>query len=38
MGVFNNESTMPLALMEKIKDESKNWIFAYPKHPTELTG
>jgi hypothetical protein len=38
MRVFNNKATMPPVLMEKIKDESKNWIFADPKHLTELTG
>ena len=35
--VFNNKAIMPSALMQKIKDESKNWILAGAKQLDLLT-
>lgn len=36
--VFNNKATMPSTLMQKIKDESKNWILAGAKHLAQITS
>ena len=36
--VFNNKFTMPSALLDKIKDEGKNWILAGAKHFGELVS
>jgi hypothetical protein len=36
--VFNNKASLPLALMQKIKDEGKNWIIAGAKHLAEITS
>jgi hypothetical protein len=35
--VFSNKASMPLAVMQKIKDESKNWILAGAKHLADIT-
>jgi hypothetical protein len=36
--VFNNKASMPAALMQRIKDESKNWIMEGAKHLAELSA
>lgn len=36
--VFSNKASMPLAVMQKIKDESKNWILAGAKHLADITA
>ena len=36
--VFNNKSQTPSALMQKIKDEGRNWIFAGDKHVGEIVA
>jgi hypothetical protein len=36
--VFNNKASTPLALMQKIKDEGRNWIIVGAKHLAEITS
>ncbi|KAM0878571.1 hypothetical protein ACQ4PT_034795 [Festuca glaucescens] len=36
--VFSNKASMPSAVMQKIKDESKNWILAGAKHLADITA
>jgi hypothetical protein len=36
--VFNNKSSMPFALLQRIKDKSKNWIMARAKHLAEISS
>jgi hypothetical protein len=36
--VFNNKASMPAALMQRINDESKNWIMEGAKHLAELSA
>jgi hypothetical protein len=34
--IFNNKASMPMAVVENIKEESKNWIFAGAKHLADI--
>jgi hypothetical protein len=34
--VFNNKDSMPMAVVENIKEESKNWILAGAKHLADI--
>ena len=36
--IFNNRSTTPLVLFQKLKDEGKNWILAGAKHLAEIVS
>ncbi|KAK1610430.1 hypothetical protein QYE76_034103 [Lolium multiflorum] len=36
--VFNNKSSLPLVVMQKIKDEGKDWVLAGAKNLAELIG
>jgi hypothetical protein len=35
--VFNKKSSMPMELMQRIKDEGKHWILASAKDLAEIT-
>jgi hypothetical protein len=36
--VFNNKSSMASALLQRIKDESENWIMAGTKHLADISS
>jgi hypothetical protein len=36
IGRIFNKASMPMAVVQKIKDESKNWILAGAKHLAEI--
>jgi hypothetical protein len=36
--VFNNKSSLPSIVMQKIRDEGKDWVLANAKNLAELLG
>jgi hypothetical protein len=36
--MFNNKSSLPSTLLQKIKDGSKNWIMTGAKHLAEISS
>jgi hypothetical protein len=36
--IFNNKASMPMAVVEKIKEESKIWILAGAKHLADIVS
>jgi hypothetical protein len=36
--VFNNKSSLPSAIMHKIREEGKDWVLAGAKGPADLLG